>query len=277
MPKPRRESHRAPRRTATEDSGSQRVPLLSDPTPLIGRDRELEVVRQHLLGDTVRLLTLTGPGGVGKTRLAVAAARSVESAFPGGVWFVDLVPIQDPTHIHAAIAQALQLGETKAHSSRERVTACLHHRRVLLVLDNFEHVLPAALWVGELVATCPHLKVLTTSREPLNLRLEHVMILPGLALPDLARPSPESVARAASAELFLERARLVQPDFAPTPADAQALAELLHRLAGMPLAIQIAAARSRVLSPAAMLARLQGPALLSTEETRDAPARHHTL
>jgi predicted ATPase/DNA-binding NarL/FixJ family response regulator len=277
MSKRRRESQGGPRRTPPKARGTLPFTLLSDPTPLIGRDRELEVLHQYLLGETVRLLTLTGPGGVGKTRLAVAAARCVESAFPGGVWFVDLVPLRDPTHIDAAIAQALQLGETSAHSSQERITAYLKHRRVLLVLDNFEHVLPAAPRVGELVATCPHLRVLVTSREPLNLRLEHVMILPGLALPDLARPTPESIAQAASSALFLERARLVQPDFAPTPADAQALAELVHRLDGMPLAIQIAAARSRALSPAAMLERLQGPALLSMEEARDAPARHHTL
>ena len=251
--------------------------LLSDPTPLIGRDRELEVLRRHLLGETVRLITVMGPGGVGKTRLTLAAARSVETAFPDGVWFVDLVPLRDPTHLDATIAQALQLEEVGTRSPRERVTAHLRDRRVLLVLDNFEHIMSAAIRVAELVADCPHLKVLVTSREPLNLRLEQRMVLAGLALPDLARRTPESVARAAAAALFLERARVVQPEFALSPADAPAVAQLVHRLDGMPLAIQITAARSNVLSPAAMLRRLHGQALLSTEEARDVPARHHTL
>ena len=251
--------------------------LLSDPTPLIGRDRELELLRRDLLGETVRLITVMGPGGVGKTRLALAAARSVETAFPDGVWFVDLVPLRDPTHLDATIAQALHLEEVGTRSPSERVTAHLRNRRVLLVLDNFEQIMSAATRVAELLAACPHLKVLVTSREPLNLRLEHRMVLAGLALPDLVRPTPESVAQAASSALFLERARVVQPDFALSPADARAVAELVHRLDGMPLAIQITAARSNVLSPAAMLTRLQGQALLSTEEARDVPARHHTL
>jgi non-specific serine/threonine protein kinase len=225
----------------------------------------------------MRLLTVTGPGGVGKTRLALAAARSTEAAFPQGVWFVDLVPLHDPTLLDAAIVHALHLGDASIRSPRERVTAYLSRRRVLLVLDNFEHVLPAATRVSELLATLPDLKVLVTSREPLNLRLEHRMVLGGLALPSLARPTPEAIAQAASVALFLERARLVRPEFTLSSADARAVAELVHRLDGLPLAIQIAAARINVLSPTAMLTRFQGQGLLSTEEARDLPARHHTL
>jgi predicted ATPase/DNA-binding NarL/FixJ family response regulator len=277
MVKPHRESHGTPRKTPPRARGTLPFTLLSDPTPLIGRDRELEVVRQHMLGETVRLLTLTGPGGVGKTRLALAAARSVEGAFPDGAWFVDLVPVRDPTHIDATIAHALHLEEVGTRSSRDRVTAYLRTRHVLLVLDNFEHVLPAATRVGELLATCPYLKVLATSREPLNLRLEHRFPLAGLALPNLRVPDLAAVALVPSGALFLEHARRVQPDFGLTPGDARDLAALLHRLDGIPLAIRIAAVHSHVLSPAAMLARLQGQALLSTEQARDVPARHHTL
>jgi predicted ATPase/DNA-binding CsgD family transcriptional regulator len=267
----------ASRRTSPGPLETLPFTILSDATPLIGRDRELEVLRHHLLSETVRLLTVTGPGGVGKTRLALAAARSVEGAFPDGVWFIDLLPLQDPAYFDHAIAHTLHLEEITTQSPRDRVTAYFSHRHVLLVLDNFEHVLPAATRVAELVASCPHLKALVTSREPLNLRLEQRMVLAGLALPNLGRPTPEVVAQAAAARLFLERAKLVQPDFALTPADAPALAGLLHRLDGMPLAIQIAAARVNVLSLLAMWERLQGQALLSTEEARDVPARHHTL
>ena len=277
MPMPRQGPQGPFRKTPPKADGTLPFTLLSDPTPLIGRDRELESLRQLLLGDTVRLVTVTGPGGVGKTRLALAAAHSVEGAFPDGVWFVDLVPLQDPIHLDATIARALRLEDVAPHSTRERVAAYLNHRRLLLVLDNFEHVRSAATRVGELLATCPYLRVLVTSREPLNLRLEQRMILRGLAVPDFARATPAAVAQAPATALFLAQARRVQPDFAVMPEDARALAELVHRLDGMPLAIQITAAHSNVLSPAAMLARLEGQALLSTEEARDVPPRHHTL
>ena len=265
------------RRNGGSSTGAVVSTVLSDPSPLIGRERELEAVRTLLLSDAVRLVTLTGPGGIGKTRLALAAARCVEPAFPDGVWFVDLAPLHDPAGVDTAIGQVLKIKEAGELSQTQWVDAYLKDRHLLLILDNFEHLLPAAARVSALLGAAPRLKVLATSREPLNLRLEHRFPLGGLTLPDLRSPDPASVARAPAAALFLEHARRVQPDLALTPADARALAALLHRLDGLPLAIRIAAAHSHVLSPSAMLARLQGQALLSTEEARDVPVRHHTL
>jgi len=222
-------------------------------------------------------LTLTGPGGIGKTRLARAAAASLHTHFPDGAWFVDLVPLRDPGGLYSAIAQALQLGERTTQTPQARIVEFMEGRRLLLVLDNFEHLVPAATLIAKLLATCPGLQVLVTSREPLNLRQEQRLLIEGLALPDLTRPTVAAVAQAPSGALFLERTKLVRPDFAVTAANAPALAELLRTLDGIPLAIEVAAARSNVLSPAGMLSRLRGEALLSTAEARDAPARHHTL
>jgi predicted ATPase/DNA-binding NarL/FixJ family response regulator len=276
---PQRASHSDPqrRRSTHKAGGAMPSTILFDPAPLIGREREMQAIRALLLEESVRLVTLTGPGGIGKTRLALAAARSVEAAFPNGVWFVDLASLHDPVELDAAVAHVLKLDHGDKRSPAESVTAYLRQRTLLLALDNFEHLLPAAARVAALLAAAPGLKVLVTSREPLNLRLEHRVPVAPLVLPDLQSVDPASVARSPAGALFVEHARRLQPDFALAPTDASALAALLHRLDGIPLAIQIAAVHSHVLSSEAMLARLEGQALLSSEEAQDGPARHHSL
>ena len=257
--------------------GATSSTVLSDPIPLIGREHELEVIRGKLHSETVRFLTLMGPGGIGKTRLALAAAESLQTTFADGTRFVELGSVQEAERLASAIAQALQLRETADQPLWKRIVAHLANRHLLLVLDNFEHILEAAPRIGELLAACPRVKVLATSREPLNLRLEYRMPIGGLALPDLDRIDPATVASAPSATLFLAHARRVQPDLVPGAEEMRALAKLLHRLDGAPLAIRIAASSSNVLSPSAMLSRLQGQALLSTEGARDVPQRHRSL
>ena len=250
---------------------------LTDPTAFIDRTRELEAIRTQLLSDSVRLVTLTGPGGIGKTRLAVAAARCVEAAFPDGVRFVDLASLHDPAELDAVLVRALMLQKGGKQSLAELITAYLGQRQLLLVLDNFEHVLPSADRVAALLAAAAGLKVLVTSREPLNLRLEHRVSVTPLRLPDPRATDPAVIAQAPAAALFLQHARRVRPDFELTPTNAPALVALLHRLDGVPLAIQVVAGQSHVLSPVAMLDRFDGRVLLSTEQAKDAPTRHQTL
>jgi predicted ATPase/class 3 adenylate cyclase/DNA-binding CsgD family transcriptional regulator len=263
----------------TLDSRPNNLP--EQPTPLVGREGEAESVRRLLLRPETRLLTLTGPGGVGKTRLALAVAAELLDHFEHGVFFVPLEalpPPGDPDLVVAAVARALDVRETPGRPLRGVVQDYLRDKQLLLVLDNFEQVLPAAPLVGELLAAGRRLKALVTSRALLRLRAEYAYPVPPLALPDVPPLAPaERLTRFAAVRLFVERARAAQPDFALTDATARAVAELCHRLDGLPLAIELAAARTRLLPPRALVDRLQRRLPLLTGGARDLPVRQQTL
>ncbi|NLF64462.1 MAG: adenylate/guanylate cyclase domain-containing protein [Chloroflexi bacterium] len=245
-------------------------------TSFVGRAKELGDVRQLLSEE--RLLTLTGPGGSGKTRLALQAAAEMMAHFPDGVFFVALAPISDSGLVASTIAQTLGITESPRRPIFERLKEHLRTKSLLLVLDNFEQVIAAAPRVAELLVTCPELKLLVTSREALHLSGEREYPVPPLPLPDLSEPpSPESLAHYAAVELFIQRANAVRPDFRITEDTAPAIAEICYRLDGLPLAIELAAARIKLLPPRAMLARLEKRLDFLTGGARDKPARQQTL
>jgi non-specific serine/threonine protein kinase len=250
------------------------VPL----TSLIGRHAELENTRRSLLDPETRLLTLTGAPGAGKTRLALAVAQTVHAEFPDGTWFVPLAPLQRSELVVPTIAQVLGVRQAGRRPLQEILTRALGDRRLLLVLDNLEHLLPAAPALVGLLAACPDVRLLVTSRAPLLVSGEHRLDVAPLALPGLEPlPSLPDLMQVPSVRLLIERAAAVAPGFTLSPANARAVAELCVRLDGLPLAIELAAARCRLLEPAELLARLDDRMALLDDGPRDAPPRQRAL
>jgi predicted ATPase/Tfp pilus assembly protein PilF len=255
---------------------SHNLPL--EPTPLIGREHELAQVRDALLRDEVRLLTLTGPGGTGKTRLALQVATQLLDHFQHGVFFVSLAEITAPELLISKIAQSLGIRENGGQPLLDELKGHLRDRHVLLLLDNFEHMVTAAPLVADLLAAAPRLKVLVTSRELLNLRGEHGFPVPPLKLPDpLGLPPLERLGEYEAVRLFVERAQAANTCFTLTAANASAVAEICHRLDGIPLAIELAASRVRVLTAQEIAARLDDRFRLLVNGSRSALPRQQTL
>ncbi|MFN8593132.1 MAG: tetratricopeptide repeat protein [Thermomicrobiales bacterium] len=247
-------------------------------TRLIGRDAEIAAARAFILDEAVPLLTLTGPGGVGKTRLALAITWDIADHFVDGVVFIDLSPLTDPNLLPAAIASALDVPPRPDVSVFDAIIAMLRPAQRLLVLDNCEHLLAA---VGEfmtaLLSKCPALQILATSRAPLRIRGEQIQSVPPLMVPATGVTALEAVEDSSAVTLFVQRARAANPHFAIADHNAGAIAEICQRLDGLPLALELAAARCALLSPAALLALLSQRMRVLKDGARDLPARHQTI
>jgi predicted ATPase/DNA-binding CsgD family transcriptional regulator len=240
--------------------------------PLVGRARDVDDLERLLVDNEARLVTLVGSAGVGKTRLALAAADRLERAFQDGVVFVDLAPAQDASLVVPTIAQALDVPDSST------LAGSIGQREMLLVLDNFEQVASAAPTVGDLLSACPRLKVLVTSREPLAVAWEQLFDVAPLVFPNGIEAEPEAIGRTPAVALFVQQARAVRPGFTLTPDNARTIGEICRRLDGLPLGIELAAARMRVLSPQAILVQLTArPLQLLGGGARDAPERHRSL
>ncbi|MCC6174425.1 MAG: adenylate/guanylate cyclase domain-containing protein [Chloroflexi bacterium] len=258
------------------DARPNNLPI--QPTPLVGRESDITIVRQQLLCDDVRLLTLTGPGGTGKTRLGLHVAADVSDQFADGVFFVTLAPITDPDLVLPTIAQTLGIRDPSSRSPLESLKGHLREKELLLLLDNFEQVLSAAPRISDLLAAAIGLKILVTSRAALQVRGEHEYAVTPLALPNRQQTlETADLSQYGAVALFIERASAIKADFTITNENAPAVAEICHRLDGLPLAIELAAMRIRLLTPEVMLTRLEHRLPLLTGGARDLPARQQTL
>jgi predicted ATPase/class 3 adenylate cyclase len=260
----------------TIEAPTSNLPAIN--TPLIGRQKELDAMQQLLERKEVRLLTLTGTGGVGKTRLAIEAATHIKGSYCDGTFFVALALIRHPDLVLPVIAQVLNVKESPHLSLLAQLKEELAQKHLLLLLDNFEHVMDAVSVVTELLSACPGLNIVVTSREVLHVQMEYEMKVPPLSQPDFVRlPAIADLARYEAVQLFVQRAQAVKTDFRLTATNMRAIADICARLDGLPLAIELAAARVKLLSPQALLTRLGKRLQVLTNGSRDIPERQQTL